>query len=382
MIKQCILEASQHYKELDRYFIENNLKKVLLVCDASFEYLRINQYFNSLEKRLGVQFVKYDKIKPNPVYELVVEGVDVFRTTNCESIIAVGGGSTMDVAKCIKLFSNLDKNINYLRQPIIPNDIKLLAVPTTAGTGSEATRFAVIYFEDKKQSISDDSCIPGTVLFDVSVLNTLPEYQKKSTMLDALCHAIESFWSVNSNDESLGYSKLALKKILKNMDSYLNNEEIGNREMLYAANLAGRAINITQTTAGHAMCYKLTSLYGISHGHAAALCVCELFPYMANNLQKCCDLRGKAYLSDVFDKIASTMECSNVEMAIVKINDILKRLDMYTPIPNEGDIKILSQSVNPVRLKNNPIVLDKNAITDLYRRILKEGKGNNENKIS
>lgn len=79
--------------------------------------------------------------------ESIVNGVALFREENCEIIIAVGGGSAMDVAKCIKLYSNVDSKINYLEQKIIPNDIKLLAIPTTSGSGSEATRFAVILLQ-------------------------------------------------------------------------------------------------------------------------------------------------------------------------------------------------------------------------------------------
>ena len=146
-------------------------------------------------------------------------------------------------------------------------------MPTTAGTGSEATRYAVIYFDGEKQSISDYSCIPSAVLMDASVLKTLPIYQKKSTMMDAFCHAIESYWSVNSSEESRQYSRRAIQLIMENKDLYIGNDETGNTQMLKAAHLAGKAINLTQTTAGHAMCYKLTSLYGIAHGHAAALCV-------------------------------------------------------------------------------------------------------------
>lgn len=107
---------------------------------------------------------------------------------------------------------------------------------------------------------------------DASVLKTLPDYQKKATMCDALCHAIESFWSVNSTDKSKEYSMAAIQNVMKHMDGYLANTDEGNAGMLLAANTAGKAINITQTTAGHAMCYKLTSMFSSAHGHAAILC--------------------------------------------------------------------------------------------------------------
>lgn len=372
MIEQKVLIASDDYKELDTYLTDNNHKKILLVCDSSFSFLKINKYFNALQQRLGIKIVKFDNFSPNPLYSSVVEGVALFHKESCDSIIAVGGGSAMDVAKCIKLYSNMDTSKNYLDQPIIPNNIKLLAIPTTAGTGSESTRFAVIYFNGEKQSVTDDSCIPSTILFDSSVLKTLPEYQKKSTMMDALCHAIESYWSVNSNEESQNYSKRAINAILKNKEAYLMNDDTANTNMLQAANLAGKAINITQTTAGHAMCYKLTSLYGIAHGHAAALCVSKLFPYIINHTEKCIDPRGSSYLKSIFEQIAEAMGCDTPQSAAAKFEQLLTDLELETPKAKEEDYNLLKNSVNPVRLKNNPVELDSQAIDYLYHEIFQE----------
>ena len=97
-----------------------------------------------------------------------------------------------------------------------------------------------------------------------------------------LCHSMESFWSVNSTEESKQYSREAIQLMMKYKNAYLANEAIGNTAMLKAANIAGKAINITQTTAGHAMCYKLTSLYGIAHGHRKSIVQCGIMaPYGA-----------------------------------------------------------------------------------------------------
>ena len=205
-----IISADNHYAELDNYIKESGCQSMMLVCDESLRFLDIRHYFDTLTDRLHVALTRFSDFKPNPLYESVEKGVGLFRRNRCDSIIAVGGGSAMDVAKCIKLYSNMDSGENYLKQAIVPNDVPLLAVPTTAGTGSEATRFAVIYYNGEKQSVADESCIPSVVLMDPSVLKTLPGYQKKSTMLDALCHAIESFWSVNSTEESRAYSGQAI----------------------------------------------------------------------------------------------------------------------------------------------------------------------------
>ena len=372
-MEQKILEANGQYEVLDSWFLENHVKSVMLVCGKSISRQKINRYFEEVPAHLGVKIVRFMDFQPNPLYENVVEGVKIYRAEACNAIIAVGGGSAMDVAKCIKLYSNLPGDGaegSWLKEKIVPNNIPFLAMPTTSGTGSEATRFAVIYYGGAKQSISDYSCIPETVLMDASVLKTLPDYQKKSTMMDALCHAIESFWSVNSTGESKVYSKAAIEAIIANMDGYLANKDDGNAAMLVAANMAGKAINITQTTAGHAMCYKITSLFGCAHGHAAALCDRVLYPWMIENTDKCSDPRGEDYLKGVLLEIAKAMGCENAVTAAEKLNSIFDSLELEVPAATKEQFELLKTSVNPVRLKNHPIALDENTIDTIYHMIL------------
>ncbi len=368
---QRLLFREDGYKNLDAYIKGCGFKRILLVCGNSISRLKIGEYFNSLEERIGVQVVRFDGFEPNPSYDSVVKGVRLFRAKMCDAVFAVGGGSAIDVAKCIKLFAFLDPARNYLEQEIVPNDITLFAMPTTAGTGSEATRFAAIYYKGEKQSVSDPGCIPDTVLLDESTLETLPLYQKKATMLDALCHGVEAFWSVNSTEESRIYSREAIRLILTNKEGYLNNDKIGNSQMLKAANLAGKAINIAQTTAGHAMCYKLTGLYGVSHGHAAAMCVYELWPYMLSHLHRCVDLRGRAYLEGTFLQLAQVFGCDTPKEAAYIYQNFYDSLGLDKPVLRKStDYEILKRSVNPVRLKNNPVRLDPEAIDRLYHEIL------------
>lgn len=374
-MSQTILEANGQYEVLDSWFEENHIKCAMLVCGKSITRQKINTYFDELPSRLRVKITRFMDFQPNPLYENVVDGVKQFRAECCDAIIAVGGGSAMDVAKCIKLYSNLPGDGaegSWLKEAIIPNNIPFLAMPTTSGTGSEATRFAVIYFDGAKQSVSDYSCIPGTVLMDASALKTLPEYQKKATMMDALCHAIESFWSINSTEESREYSKNAIQMIMRNMDSYLDNTEEGNAEMLKAANLAGKAINITQTTAGHAMCYKITSLFGCSHGHAAALCDRVLYPWMIQNVDNCIDQRGSDYLKEILIQIAQALGCDTAVAGAVRLKQLFEGLGLEVPAATEEQFEILKSSVNPVRLKNHPISLDETTIDKLYHQILRE----------
>ena len=370
-MSQRIITAKDNYKELDAWFKSNSVKNLLLVCDSSIEFQKsLNAHLSEVEAS-GINIVRFSDFVPNPLYESVVKGVDLFLEQKCDSIFAVGGGSAIDVAKCIKLYNNMDRNELFMKQEIVPNTIPFIAMPTTAGTGSEATRYAVIYLGDEKQSITSESCIPETVLLDHNSLKTLPMYQKKSTMMDALCHAVESYWSVNSNDESKEYSKLAIKGVLENMDGYLGNTEDGNHGMLIAANYAGKAINITQTTAGHAMCYKITSHLGPSHGHAAILCDRVLLPWMVDNTDKCIDSRGEEYIKSTLNELVSLFGYESAEAGKDCLESIFESLKLEIPAVTDAEIDVLKNSVNPVRLKNHPIKLDVDTIEMLYRRILR-----------
>lgn len=366
---QKILSSKNNYIELNNFFKEHSYKNILLVCSNHFYNSNLHKYIEKYTKELNINVFYFDKFEPNPSYESVCLGIEMFNKNNCNFIIAVGGGSAMDVAKCIKLYANMNHNKNYLKQEVIPNDIEMLAVPTTAGTGSEATKFAVIYYKGEKQSITSESFIPQIVLFDSSFLKTLPLYQKKATVLDAFSHSIESIWSVNSTSESIKYATKAIKIIISNFDEYLLNNNTTFEEMLKASNYAGKAINITKTTAGHAMCYKLTSLYKISHGHAAMMVNSELLPYMIENQEKCIDKRGINHFKNILEIISTALGCSNIGDLKLYFANLLKKLDLYDVEINYDDINLLVESVNIERLANNPIKLDNTDINKIYTNL-------------
>lgn len=351
-MSQIIFEGVENLKQLPQ-------KKYLLVYDAAFDKLGVGDKFTP-------QAV-FSDFTPNPLYEQVCRGVEIFNKTNCEMIVAIGGGSTIDVAKCIKLYCKMDASVNYLQQEKKDSEIPLVAIPTTAGTGSESTRHAVIYYNGEKQSISHESIVPNYVVLEPSFLKTLPLYQKKCTMLDALCQGIESWWAVGSTDESKQYAIAAVKGIVQNWREYVEqNTTRSAKNIMRAANYSGRAINITATTAGHAMSYKITSLYNFPHGHAVAICLEQVWEYMLNNTDKCIDKRGKEYLRRIFADIEGVI-------SLEQFGNMLKELQMSTPQAQNRpqELKVLAQSVNPIRLKNNPVELDEETLYGLYERIVK-----------
>ena len=343
--------------------------KVLLVCDSSFPYLSIKSDIEGMT----VPYAVFDGFTSNPLYEDVSKGVDLFNAEGCDTILAVGGGSSMDVAKCIKLYSKMSKDTLYLEQEYRDTGVRLVAIPTTAGTGSESTRYAVIYYDGKKQSVTHDSIVPDAAILEPKVLKTLPLYQKKCTMLDALCQGIESWWSVNSTDESKEYSLKAVSDIMKWWREYIfENTDEAAVHIMEAANYAGRAICITQTTAAHAFSYKITSMYKLPHGHAVAVCLPEIWEYMIGNMDKCIDSRGEGYLSSIFQEIAGALGAGSPEEAVQLFRSMMEEMQMQQPVSEnrEADLEVLTTSVNPIRLRNNPVELDALHIKILYGNII------------
>lgn len=351
--------------------------KVFVVCDSSFPFLNIKDNIENM----GVPHVMFSDFTPNPLYEQVCKGIDLFQITKCDSILAVGGGSAIDVAKCIKL-AVLAKEGNAAiipplvsqRLPIDGKKIPFIAIPTTAGTGSESTHNAVMYYEGAKQTVTNDGVLPDYAILEPSVLKTLPLYQKKCTMMDALCQGIESWWSVNSTEESYEYSRKTIELIMANWRKYIfENDDEAAAQIMLAANYGGRAINITATTAAHAFSYKITSLYKLPHGHAVAVCLPEIWKYMLGHMAKCLDKRGQDYLKNIFANIAQAMKAKTPLEAIAFFRLMLKEMDLQNPISDNriSDIGLLVSSVNPIRLKNNPVDLDSKTISKLYEKIVK-----------
>lgn len=203
----------------------------------------------------------------NPKVE-TVEGLLSQISCDVDGFIAVGGGTTIDTTKLLNLAIVSQKPVKtLLTEKSAPAQLKpCLAIPTTAGTGAEATRFAVCYDGEVKYSIDFDVIRPTDVALVPEFTATLPAYQKASTNFDAYAQAVESLWAKGATDESKEYANRALT--LMKEDSWPE-----------ASYWAGRAIDISRTTAAHAFSYYLTSHYGIPHGHAVYM----VFEYICRN---------------------------------------------------------------------------------------------------
>ena len=374
-------------------FDKEKPKKVMVVFD------KVDR-FNICGKldELGVPYVSFSDFGSNPKFEEVAHGIELYRNEGCDFILSIGGGSAIDTAKVIKLYSTCDRLIdsngmfipkNHQMIPTFTNNAKVdklyslsdyihspeykvnpakhLAIPTTAGTGSESTRYSVCYLGGVKQSITHDTAVPDYVVLEPNYVIGLPDYHKKSTLMDALAQAIESYWSVNSTDKSKEYSRESIKIILKNIDKYMNDNDLDTtREMLRAANLAGKAINITQTTSAHAMSYKITSMYNVAHGHAVMLTLPFIWEYMEDHInERCIDKRGPEYLERTLKELREMVG------GYQKLLELFESLNLGRPFVGDmSDFFTLARSVNPDRLRNNPESLTEDDIRDIYMRSL------------
>ena len=355
---------------------EVGCQKLFLVIDSSYPFLNIKDAIEALP----VEKVKFSDFTPNPLYEQVCKGIELLKESKCDAILAVGGGSAIDVAKCIKLAVLAEEGNAAIIPPLVSqrltidgNKIPFIAIPTTAGTGSESTHNAVMYYEGAKQTVTNDGVLPDYAVLEPSVLKTLPLYQKKCTMMDALCQGIESWWSINSTDESKVYSKKTVELIMANWRKYIfDNDDEAAAQIMLGANYGGRAINITQTTGAHAFSYKITSMYKLPHGHAVAVGLPVIWKYMIGNFDRCIDMRGHNYLEGIFNDISAAMGCNTPIEAIEVFEKMMGEMELGNPVAGnrEEELMLLSTSVNPVRLKNNPVRLEPEVIYQIYNQIL------------
>ncbi|MGI6005599.1 MAG: phosphonoacetaldehyde reductase [Christensenellales bacterium] len=354
---QQLFSGFDAYKKIAGVLRERGVQRPLIVCDAGFDMLFIKPY---ILKNLP-DAPMFSDFTPNPVFEDIRKGIEVFESRRCDFILSIGGGSCMDVAKCINILTGeLRDEPVMLEKPRAPH----MAVPTTAGTGSEATRFAVMYLEGEKYSVDHSLLRPDMAVLEPAFLRTLPEYQKKATMLDALCQGIESIWSVRATDESRDYAQQAVRLVLDHMDAYMRGDDQAFPAMMAAAHYSGKAINISQTTAAHALSYKLSSLYVVAHGHAVAICL----PYVWRKINR---VQAGERLGADLKVISGLFDADSSDSALSAFEGLLEKLRMDRLSGGDaGDIPLLCRSVNAGRLGNFPIPLSDEDIWDIYAQII------------
>lgn len=365
----------------------NNLKNVLSKHNPKNIFLVTGKasYEKSGAKSIIEEFLKdynvthFCDFETNPKLEDIEKGLKLFKEKKCNFVVAVGGGTVMDIAKSVNILAaNSGSPVEYVKgiKKIQNKGKTLVAIPTTSGSGSEATRFAVVYIDKTKYSLEHEFMLPDYAIVDPQFTMTLPKGITASTGMDALSQAIESYWCVNSTDESKAYAREAVRLVISNLSNAVNKPSRTSRELMAkAAHLAGKAINITRSTAPHAISYPITSYFNVPHGHAVALTLSSILLYNSHVTEEdLLDKRGVDYVKKVINEIAKLLGAKTSEEASEKITALMKELGLSTRLSELGidtDDKIeiiIKNGFNPERVRNNPRKLTEEAL----RRILEE----------
>lgn len=251
---------------------KNGLSRPLLVTDKNIRTLGITKPLENAFAKNNLNLCVYDDVQPNPTTKDVSSALSVYRENNCDCIIAFGGGSSMDCAKAVgaciaRPKMTLDKMAGILK--VIKKTPVIIAVPTTAGTGSETTLASVIVDEETRHKyvINDFPLIPQYAVLDSSVIHTLPYSIAATTGMDALTHAVEAFIGNSTTNETRRYAVTAVKLIFKNIFSASSHESSeAEKAMLKASHLAGRAFTRSYVGYIHAVSHSLSGKYNLPHG--------------------------------------------------------------------------------------------------------------------
>lgn len=296
----------------------------------------------------------------NPKKIDVDRGVSIINKFRPSVVLAIGGGSVIDMAKLIRYYS--DKN-----------DIPLIAVPTTAGTGAESTQFAVCYVDGVKQSISHDKILPDIVLLRPQLTYGLNKYLTACTGFDALAQAIEAYWNVNATNISDSYAMKSISYIYPSLLKIIKDHETPSlrEKLVLGANFAGRAINITRTTVPHALSYVLTTNYGYPHGHAVALTFPFWFNYNIRATEANLIVKDKKNYLKKMSLLLNLLGLSISDDLFVVMKKYTEDLGLGYNNSRPFDNNLVAQGINIERAKNNPTSLNHSLIRESVQSIKK-----------
>jgi alcohol dehydrogenase class IV len=340
-------------------------KKALIVTGE--HSAKKNGSFDDIIKVLssnGQTWALFDKIMSNPTIESVYEGAAIARSEQVDFIIAIGGGSPMDAAKAINLLACQDiPESELFRGQYTDEILPMVMVPTTAGTGSEVTPFAVLTDNraQTKKSIASDILFAEIVILDAKYMDNLPKEITINTTIDALSHSIEGMLSLRANPITDSMALESIRRISKCFDSLKTGELTREQrfELLYASTLAGMVITNSRTTALHALGYPLTYFHNIDHGRANGLLLGEYLKYFGENWP------------ERANEILSAMGFSKISDFIDLLDELFGEKEMLTDEQIEKYVSMASQSFN---YKNSRVIPSKDDMIEILKTSLKKDK--------
>jgi alcohol dehydrogenase len=344
-----------------KFILKDEKIKKVLVFGGSKSFSKsgaknlLKEYLEKKNKKIFLKKNSYGDITE------LVGAISILKTFKPDLIIAVGGGSVMDLAKCantLYYIKNLNKNISLPNLIINKKFCALCCIPTTAGSGAEATRHAVIYSNKIKYSIESSYGLPDFIISDSSLILSAPKKISASAGIDAFAQAIESLLSVKSSEESINFAIQSLKYSKSHFVTHVNKPSLtSSYKMSLAACLAGKAINISKTIAPHAISYPMTSHFNVSHGQAVCITLSDILKYnFKNSKYSVADFDVKKR----FNKIFKALNLKNINDLEGFIKKIISDTGLTNDIADLGvtkksDIDLILSNINMQRLKNNPV---------------------------
>ena len=357
---------------------KNNINTVLLVTDKGIFSLGLTKNLQTSLEKNNIKVIVYSETVPNPTTKNVADAETLYIENNCQSIIAFGGGSPIDTAKAVGArISHPNKSLNKMKGILkVTKKLPLLiAVPTTAGTGSETTLAAVITDEETrhKYAINSFPLIPRFALLDAKLTIGLPTHITSTTGMDALTHAVEAFIGRSTTIGTRKAAQTATKLIFENLlKAYNNGKDIIAREnMLIASYKAGVAFTKSYVGYVHAIAHSLGGKYNIAHGLANAIILPYVLRSYGETIHK--KLWKLGVFAGLFDKDTSYETGAN--LFIEKIEELNKSMNIPTSIPEirESDIPELAKTAeheaNP--LYPVPVLYTKEELEKIYLEIKK-----------
>jgi len=341
-------------------------KKVLIVSDENLKKLGFVQRLKSLLSDSEV--FEFCEVEPNPSCETVDRGAVIIRKFGIDTVIALGGGSVMDSAKAIAcLLSNEGNMKEYLNKDKIFNSriAKLICMPTTSGTGSEVTNVGV--YTDKqngaKKALVSEFFWSDYAIVDPEFTYNLPQSVTSSTGLDALAHAIESYWAISSQPVSESLAMKSIELVLNNLEKAYLYQDTNSREKLSMASLlAGMAFSQTRTTILHAISYPLTNIYNVPHGFACAISMAEIikinYTGAKEKMDKLIKYLGYDSVITLVDTVERLLKVINAPRKLSEVGVKAEELERLAEI----SLSVPIADLNPVKIAHKQLV-------EIFRRI-------------
>lgn len=314
--------------------------------------------------------VLYSEISPNPDVKECDACVKLIQENQCDFIVSLGGGSVMDCAKAAAAFCKENaKAAEYLNgsEEIPKEALPLIAVPTTAGTGSEITCVSVLSDHDtgRKAPLNSELFYPKVAIVDPELTYSVPPYITACTGMDVLCHAIEAYWSKYHQPVCDLMATQALKLVFKNLETAVLEPEnkTAREKMAEASVLAGMAFTIPKTTSAHACSYPLTNRLGIPHGEACGLTV----DYFLR-------INAKGEEGQRLEELAAVLGFPSADALADEIFQLKEKIGLRTDLRNiemdEEMFQTLVQESQHPNLLNNPVDITEDMLVEMYRKLM------------